>query len=203
MVWLTLMTNTFSNVAQEILRLIPQGGSIGNGKARSAFSFPVTVEQYNAGKQELLDAGVVVQGRGRGGSLRRAGEAVVAAATVVDASTSNEGGEESPADVPAPEVSTSGAGDNAIPSVSASGSDEVVRPIATKPYVNMGAWMTEVLTVLGEFGCTYPNEADLRDKIARNALNTDLMMAFHSEANDLLIAKAGVWIHFNKGVVRN
>lgn len=198
------MTNTFSNVANEILRLIPEGGSIGNGKCVRGFSFPVTPEDYAAGKKELLDAGVVVQGRGRGGSLRRASDVV--AAPAVDAPTGEaapaEGSAEDPSDVPAPEAPVSGAGTTAIASVSA-GEDGVVRPMVAKPYINMSAWMLEILDVMAEFGCTHPTGEQTRKLIEDNKVNTDIMMEFHSQANDIMIDKHGVCFHFNKGLVKN
>ncbi len=70
------MTATLSSLAQAMLGRLPaDGGTIGNGKLRrqlEADGIPTDDAAYDAGKAELIDAGLALPGRGRGGSLRRA-----------------------------------------------------------------------------------------------------------------------------------
>lgn len=189
------MTNSFSEVAQEILRLIPQGGSVGNGKAKAAFSFPVDQDEYNAGKQELLAAGVIVQGRGRGGSIRRTGD-VVAVVDVPPAASVAVADPVAPAPAPvAPAVP--------VAAPVSEGGLEVVRPLVNKPHLNMGPWINEVIAVLAEHNEVYPGLGDIRDKIRMNQLNTDVLMEFHAKANDVMTKVNGCWFHFELGLVKN
>lgn len=68
-----------SEQAQNLLQLIPESGSIGNVTLRKklAGTLPPGIETaapdfFSEPKSELLAAGVIKLGRGKGGSVRRA-----------------------------------------------------------------------------------------------------------------------------------
>ena len=59
--------SNLSEQAQNLLQLIPESASIGNVTLRKLFG----EEFFAVAKTELLNAGVISLGRGKGGSVRR------------------------------------------------------------------------------------------------------------------------------------
>lgn len=55
--------------AKRILELIPQEGSIGNTRLRARLG--MSVEEYMTSRKDLLTAGLIEKGKGRGGSVSR------------------------------------------------------------------------------------------------------------------------------------
>jgi hypothetical protein len=55
--------------AEKMLALIPENGNIGNVSLRKALG--ETPEAYFSVRQELLTAGLIATGRGKGGSVHR------------------------------------------------------------------------------------------------------------------------------------
>lgn len=81
------MTITMDDLAARLLDLVPADGrSIGNGALRQALSAalgrPVDEDEYFAAQRALVDAGRLVKGRGRGGSVARVLDAASAPATL-------------------------------------------------------------------------------------------------------------------------
>lgn len=56
------------DLAEQLVRLLNEHGTLGNGKARALLG--CTEAAYETLKQALLEQGTIVQGRGRGGSIR-------------------------------------------------------------------------------------------------------------------------------------
>ncbi len=62
-----------SATATELWQQVPETGSISNVRLREASGLPQN--EYDAARDELVDAGLLARGPGRGGSVRRTGEA--------------------------------------------------------------------------------------------------------------------------------
>jgi hypothetical protein len=62
-------TNQLSPEAQQVLDALPQTGAISGGHLRARIS--IDEDEFKQAKKELRNAGLVILGRGRGGSIAR------------------------------------------------------------------------------------------------------------------------------------